>query len=192
MDHFATLELPRSVWIDPEALKERFLQLSSKVHPDKAPDGDERKRAEAAFKELNESFGILRNTRTRILHLLELEGTPRPKHVQNVPAAALEFFGLVAEITRRADEILKQKIAAVSPMMKVQAFEKGLELTDEIQQLQNRIVQKIAALESELKNPDLEKLSSENIRALQNISAAIGFLDRWRGQLQERLAGLAL
>src|SRR4051794_7734414 len=120
MDHFARLDLPQQAWIDPELIKERFLSLSGECHPDKARTPDEREAAERAFKQLNESYNVVRNPRARIVHLLELKEGVAAAHVQSVPLAALEFFAPVAELTKRADELLKQKAAALSPMMKVQ------------------------------------------------------------------------
>lgn len=190
MDHFARLDLPRQAWIEPELIKQRFLTLSAECHPDKARSPEDKHVAEQAFKELNESYNVVRNPRTRIVHLLELEEGVKAPHVQNVPQQALEFFAPVAEITRRADELLKQKASALSPMMKAQLFEKGLEVTDSLQALQGRIAARLAAIESELKSFPHEAAGPDKDR-LREIAATLGFLDRWQSQLQERVAGLA-
>ena len=48
-DHFALLDEPRRPWIDADLLKEKFLALSSRVHPDRVHNAPapERKDADA-------------------------------------------------------------------------------------------------------------------------------------------------
>jgi DnaJ-domain-containing protein 1 len=185
MDHFAAFgEIPRP-WIDPDSLKKRFLALSAEAHPDKFADPAEKAEAEKRFAELNKSYEVLRHTRTRLLHFLELRGHPRPTHVQSVPPEAMEFFSAVAEQTRKADELLKEKDHAASPMLKVRFFEKALQATSDLQNLQTVLRQRIEAIEATL------RAREARLEALANAAAALGFLERWSAQLQQRLAALA-
>jgi DnaJ-domain-containing protein 1 len=186
-DHFARLALPRAVWLDPGALKEKFLARSAELHPDKA---DAKEAAEAEFRALNESYQILRNTRKRLLHFLELQGLSRPEHVQVIPTLALDLFSSIAELTRTSEALLKEKASANSPMLKVLWFEKALPCVDRLQALQNEIQQRTARIEASLQNlpanPDTAAFSS----TLSEAAAALGFLERWGAQLQERAAAL--
>jgi DnaJ-domain-containing protein 1 len=193
MDHFARFGLLPRPWIDPDLLREKFLALSAEKHPDKAV-AEEKLAAENEFKEINQSYQVLNNTRLRLLHLLEISGIPKQEHAQNVPAAALEFFPLVAEAAKRADGLLKEKGAANSPMLKVQFVEKSLVETEQIQQVQARIGQRIKVMEERLKEIDQQwpsRPAATDLAILEDCAGALGFLDRWRSQLQERLFALA-
>jgi DnaJ-domain-containing protein 1 len=189
-DHFATLGVDRAPWLDPDILKQSFLAQSAELHPDKATS--EKTQAEAQFRALNESYNILRNNRSRILHLLELEGVSKPGHVEAIPPAALEFFSSIAEITRRSDALLKEKAAADSPMLKVQFFAKAVDCVDALQVLQQKILSRIAEVETELQqlNSSWNAHEESALDQLQRAAAALGFLERWSAQLQERAAAL--
>ncbi len=183
IDHFARLGVPHNSWLDPETLKERFLGLSSNAHPDKATE--EKEKAEEAFRGLNESYQILRNNRSRILHLLELQGVPKPEHVQAIPPIALDLFSRIAEVTRNSDALLKEKAAASSPILKVQLFEKALPCVDAIQELQAEVRNRLERVETTLRT-----LGSAETKTLQEAAATLGFLEKWQAQLQERAAML--
>jgi DnaJ-domain-containing protein 1 len=186
-DHFARLGLPRAVWLDPGALQEKFLARSAEIHPDKA---ENKEAAEAKFQALNESYQVLRNTRTRLLHFLELQGHTKPEHVQAIPPLALDLFSPIAELTRCSEALLKEKTSANSPMLKVQWFEKALPCIDRLQTLQNEIQQRTAAVEAQLQQLPANGEPAAISSTLSEAATALGFLDRWRTQLQERAAAL--
>ena len=183
-DHFARLGVPRASWLDPEVLKARFLALSAETHPDKAAGS--KQKAEEEFRSLNESYQILRNTRLRILHFLELQGVARPDHVQAIPPIALDLFSSIADVTRKSDALLKEKAAAKSPMLQVQFFENALPCVDSIQALHCEVQNRMRTVDS-----DLQRFSSGEIQKLQQAAAALGFLEKWQAQLQERAAALS-
>src|SRR5688500_18013939 len=125
MDPFAAFgEHPRP-WLEPEILKQKFLTFSSELHPDKFQEPNAKAEAETRFSALNQSYNLLRSTRARILHFLEQQNVPNPAHIQDVPPSVIEFFNPIAEQTRKADILLKQRAAASSPMLKVQFFEQA-------------------------------------------------------------------
>jgi curved DNA-binding protein CbpA len=185
-DHFARLGVQRSPWLDPEELKRRFLTLSAEAHPDKA--GADKRGAESDFQAVNDAYNTLRAMRPRLLHLLELEGAPKASHVEELPTAAVELFTPIAEITKRADSLLKQKAAANSPMLKVQLFQKALECVEAIQQTQQDLQARISHIETDLR--DLGPNWKGSLPRLQQAATALGFFDRWNAQLQERAAAL--
>lgn len=193
MDHFALFEEDPRPWIDPERLREKFLMLSARLHPDKtAPE--EKADAERQFAVLNEAYDQLLHTRTRLLHFLELQGVPNPAHVQSVPPAALEFFTEIADLTRRADELVKRKRGATSPMLQARLFETALELTERLQEVSLRLQERIQAIEGEVRQLHAVWVSTGNrevIDRLQSAAAALGFLERWRLQMQQLLSALA-
>jgi DnaJ-domain-containing protein 1 len=190
MNHFARFGLEPRPWIDPEALKEKFLRLSAAVHPDKA-DRAEKISSEKEFQQLNESYNVLRNTRTRLLHLLDLAGAPKQEHIRQVPPAALELFGTIAAATKNADALIKERAAASSPMLKVQLAERGLKQIEDLQEIQCRIAEQIRAVETSLKQLEWSSPPPEAVLGqLREAAAALGFLERWNAQLHERIGAL--
>jgi DnaJ-domain-containing protein 1 len=190
VNHFARFGFPPRPWIDSELLKQRFLDISASVHPDKVTD---KTAAEQEFKQINEGYNVLRSSRSRLLHLLDLRGHPRQEHVQTVPAEVMEFFPAVAAATQSADTLIKQKSSAVSPMLKVQLMDAGLEQIEQIQALQSRIRAVIATIEDRLSTISVswpEYPEPPLLKELGTAASALGFLDRWSSQLQERIGAL--
>ena len=190
MNHFARFAFEPQPWIDQEALTEKFLQLSAVAHPDKAVEMA-KDSSERHFQELNQSYNILRNTRARLLHLLELAGAPKQEHVQNVPSDALELFPLVASATKQADALIREKAAAGSPMLKVQLMERGMEQIEKLQDLQGRIGERIHSIEASLKELPWSPAPPETaLSQVHEAAVALGFLERWNAQLQDRIGTL--
>jgi DnaJ-domain-containing protein 1 len=191
-NHFARLGFEPRPWLDPELLKSRFLELSATTHPDKAA-AESKATSERDFQDLNTAFNTLRNTRSRLLHLLAISGAPKSEHVQNVPPTALQFFATVAEATNRADVLIKRKAAATSPMLKVQLMEEALPRIDAIQILQQQLQQKITDIERslrEINNTWQQPPAPAVLAQLSESAAGLGFFERWQAQLQERVGAL--
>ena len=191
-NHFARLGFEPRPWLDPDLLKSRFLELSATAHPDKAA-AENKSASEREFQALNTAYNTLRNTRTRLLHLLAICGAQKSQHVQNVPPAALQYFNTVAEATNRADALIKRKSAATSPMLKVQLMEEALPQIDALQSLQQKLQQHITAIEETLKqttNTWREPPTPALLTQLAESAAALGFFERWTAQLHDRTAVL--
>lgn len=200
-DYFAILRQPRLPSLDPESLKREFLTLSAECHPDKAAAG-EKDQAEARFAELNAAYNCLKDSKERLRHLLELEGAPPAPHVQAAPPEVMDFFAPIAELTRQVDQFLAEKRKATSPILQARLFEQGLGWTDRVQDLQDRLRERMAGIEEELArlnapwrqapppgNP--ARAAALPLERLHQIAAALGFLQRWNAQLRERAALLA-
>ena len=72
-DAFALLEFPRQPWLEPDALKQVFLDRLTATHPDKFTDPDDKESAQVRFSELNLAHDTLRDPKRRLQHLLTLE-----------------------------------------------------------------------------------------------------------------------
>jgi curved DNA-binding protein CbpA len=73
-DYFALLDVPRRPWLDPDSLKEKYLTLSGKLHPDRAPpDASDPRGAHDRYTEINSAYHSLLGPRERLSHLLQLE-----------------------------------------------------------------------------------------------------------------------
>jgi molecular chaperone HscB len=104
-DCFAIFGLPRKLWIEMEALEQKFLKLSWKLHPDNFVNGTEMER-ELSLKrssELNDAYRTLRDPVGRVEYLLAIEGARKEgEHKQQAPPELLEE---VFELNESLDEL---------------------------------------------------------------------------------------
>ena len=204
-DCFALLDEPRRPWLDAEALKEKFLARAAALHPDRfhGSSPSEKEEASRRYAELNGAHARLRDTKERLAHLLELELGRRPRDVQQVPEAAMDLFFQVGQVCRETDQLLAGRGQVTSPLLKVQSFERGLELGEKISGLQQVLTKELERIEAQLQtlNPAwaaapavgipqrADRLPLDRVEALYRESS---YLARWRGQLQERFVQLAV
>jgi curved DNA-binding protein CbpA len=204
-DCFALLSEPRRPWLDTDALKARFLPLSTEVHPDRFHNASasDKQQANDRYVALNSAYNTLREPKDRLRHLLELElGTP-PANIQTIPAGTMKLSFAVGQVCREADGLIKEKDKASSPLLKVKLFERGMEITDKLAALQQQINQRRDRLTAELQAMNAqweqaEGMSAERRRAalplgrLEEIYREFSFITRWTGQIQERIVRLAM
>jgi DnaJ-domain-containing protein 1 len=195
MDYFALLAEPRRPWLDAEALKSKFHTLSAEVHPDRVHEAvpAEKLAAQQRYTELNAAYQCLREPRSRIRHLLELELGTKPSDLTNIPEDLMNLFFAVGKQLRETDALLTEKAAATSPLLQVELFERAQAAMGPLQELQEQIVARRDLLLAQLKAVDADwdrgehKLTAE----LLTIWRWLSFYDRWLGQLHERVAQLS-
>jgi curved DNA-binding protein CbpA len=204
-DCFALLNEPRRPWLDPEALRTRFMELSAAAHPDRTP-GLAQPAKEAAtshYAALNSAWRCLSEPKNRLLHLLELEAGHKPAGLQNTPAEAMDLFMEVGRLCHEADQFLAERAQATSPMLKVRLFERGLEWTDQLLNLQANLRSKQNVLDAELRslNPvwmdappigDPARGPRLPLGRLEELYRLSSYLGRWNEQIQERVVRLSL
>lgn len=205
VDAFELLAEPRRPHLDVEALKTRFLQRSSQVHPDRvhgAPE-PERVTANTHYAELNAAYNQLKEPKDRLLHLYELEAGGPPKDIQRIPPGTMDLFVEVGEKCRDCDTYLAGRTNTTSPMLKLKAFQAGLVWTDQLLDLQQRVNARREALASELIGlnavweaaPELgspERRNTLPLERLEQIYRTLSYVARWTEQIQERLVQLAV
>jgi DnaJ-domain-containing protein 1 len=187
IDYFAVLDEPRRAWLDPEALKTKFLSLSGEVHPDRVHNASEtdRRAAQDRYTQLNAAYQCLRDTKSRLRHLLELE-RGKLQDVQEIPPETMDLFFRVGQLCRETDRFLAEKREVTSPLLKVQLFERGGDYRAKMDDLAADLRQRIAAVEDELKAMD------PSFARLESLYRLLSYYGRWRAQLQERTVQLAL
>lgn len=204
-DAFALLGEPRRPWIDAEALKDRFQAMSGPLHPDRfhgAPEA-ERNAAGQRYSDLNSAYQQLKETRDRLLHLLELELGGKPRDIQRIPPGTMDLFVEVGQTCRDCDEFLKQKATATSPILKLQILQAGMEWMDRLANLQSRVRAMGDTLATELGslNPVWDaapaigsptRAAALPLERLEQIYRAMSYVARWTGQIQERVVQLTL
>ncbi len=190
-DCFALLHEPRQPWIDPEALKARFHVLAAQFHPDKvaAPTATEKAAANQHYAELNAAYQHLADPKERLRHLLELECGAAPADVQSIPSDAVDDMMEIGRLCREADQFLATRAKAVSPLLKAQLFQAGMAWTDKLNERRARIDLRRDALLAELKAMNADWKTA--LPRLEQIYRSLGFLNRWAGQMQERLTQLS-
>src|SRR5204863_7159110 len=125
-------------------LKQKFQSLSNPVHPDRVHSAtdSEKQSANTRYAELNAAYNTLREPRDRLLHLLELEIGAKPDDIQRIPPGTMDLFVEVGQLCRDIDAFMAERANVSSPLVKVQMFQRGMEWTDKLQSLQQRIVAK--------------------------------------------------
>jgi curved DNA-binding protein CbpA len=203
MDCFAVLQQPRRPWLDPDALKQDFLRLSSEAHPDRFHSASEAEKAEAARRaaDLNAAYQTLREPRTRLIHLIELETGSRPSDIQRIPPGTMDLFVEVGQTCRDVDGFLAKRREAASPMLKVRMFEEGMEWVDRLNGLQQKVWARGGELDEELKTMNAAwdaappadspgRAQALPLGRLEEIYRLASYVGRWTEQIQERLAQL--
>jgi DnaJ-domain-containing protein 1 len=203
-DAFALLDEPRQPWLDANELKQRFHDLSNPVHPDRVHSAseEEKQRATQHYSELNAAYNTLREPRDRLLHLLELELGAKPKDVQRIPPGTMDLFVEVGQLCRDVDAFLVERGKVTSPLLKVQMFERGMEWTDKLQALQQRINSKRDELAAELQQMNAvwdqapaigsaERRATLPLERLEQIYRVFSYVARWTEQVNERIVQLA-
>jgi molecular chaperone HscB len=108
-DYFSIFGLPRKLWLEMNALEQKFLQLSWKLHPDNFVNGSELERALSLKRssELNDAYRTLRDPVARVEYLLALENMRKEgEHKQQAPPELLEE---VFELNESLDELREAK-----------------------------------------------------------------------------------
>ncbi|HWQ90570.1 MAG TPA: hypothetical protein VN673_02780 [Clostridia bacterium] len=200
-DCFALLGLPRRPWLDPEDVQGHFLKLSAPVHPDRLSHASdvEKQSSQRAFADLNAAQLQLRSPKERLLHLLELESGKKPQDLQQIPPPLVQLFVDAGNLCRAADDHLARRSTLNSPLLKLQTFERGQELLDQLSALQHRLHTWRDQLDAALKEADgaWEQASGADDRRrllpqLEDLYRLYAFNTRWSQQVQERALRLSL
>lgn len=204
MDAFELLGLPRRPWVDSDQVKTLFHERSAALHPDRHHTAPESVREEMGrrYAALNEAHQILREPRERLLHLLELETGGKPRDIQKIPPGTMDLFVEVGQTCRDCDEHLRKQAGAVSPILRLQLMQAGLDWVEKMELLAGRVRTKGIELESELRTMNAAWESApapgESGRAaalpldrLEQIYRSMSYVSRWMAQIQERMVQLA-
>jgi curved DNA-binding protein CbpA len=199
-DYFALLNEPRRPWLESDLLKQKFLALSTNVHPDKIHSAGESEKSAAGkqFAELNAAYNCLLEPKLRLLHLIELETGAKPKDIQQIPTALADLFAEIAAICHKVDDFLAGKNKVTSPLLQVQLFERAQEWIEQLNLLQRKLNGLREKLTGELKSLDekwIEKdleTRGELLKKLEELYRLFGYFNRWNNQIQERVVQLTL
>jgi curved DNA-binding protein CbpA len=199
-DYFSLFKELRRPWLDAEALKQKFLELSTSVHPDRVHNlsQTERTAAQERYVELNSAYTCLAEPKDRLRHLLELELGVLPKDIQRIPSGLMDLSVEIGQACRQADAFIREKNQATSPLLKVQFFERGQEFSETLGALHQKVKDFSEGAEKELQLMDSQWEQSstspqrpELFRRLEEIYRLLSYFARWKQQMQERLVQLS-
>lgn len=204
-DSFALLNEPRRPWLDLDALQARFLALSSRVHPDRVHNAsrEEQSAANDEFAQFNAAYNCLRELKSRLRHLLELEKGEKLEGLQRVTNQGSEIYFKAGLLCRQVDAFLKEKAHTTSPLHKVQIFQRAQEWIDQIQAFKSTLSLRHRELEARIEelNTAWENAPAPGtpnraeqlpLRDLEEIFREISYAERWIGQMQERWVELSV
>ncbi len=201
-DHFALLNSPRRPWLDAEVLKQRFHDMSGEVHPDRAHDATPEAKAvlQRRFAEVNAAHQCLREAKSRVRHLLELELGQAPGNVKSIPGEMTEWFMEIGAVCREVDAFLAKKESQDSPLLQAVLMGEGMELNDKVTELHGRLRSELAKVDAELQSlgPAWKALDGETdgraeklpLARLESLGQRLGFWVKWSAQLAERSSRL--
>jgi molecular chaperone HscB len=112
-DYFFVFGLPRKLWLEMNALEQKFLQLSWKLHPDNFVNASEEEQ-ELSLKrssQLNDAYRTLKDPVARVEYLLEIEG--ERKEGEKKQQAPPELLEEVFELNESLDELREAKSAGI-------------------------------------------------------------------------------
>jgi len=190
--------------LDTDLLKARFVESSTVLHPDRHHGAEAAEKAEKAelYGELSTAYQVLSATRTRLLHLLELEIGAKPRDIQKIPPGTMDLFVEVGQLCRDVDAFLARRNEVTSPMLKVRLFTEGMGWVEKLKALQAKVSAKEAGLEQELRTMnglwelappigDHGRSHALPLARLEEIYRVFSYSARWSAQIQERLVQLA-
>jgi len=194
-DYFALLEVSRSPWLDGDDVKARFASLSGPLHPDRVHQADAGTRSEATrrYAELNAAWQCLGDTRRRLRHLLELETGRPPDDVGAVPPQISDLFFQVGQALRTADELVRRRQAAVSPIVQAQLMRQALGGVEDVRRILGELESRREGLDERCRRLNQTWNSGAlPVEELAELHRDYSFVNRWMDQLRERLLQLTL
>lgn len=176
-NYFEVLGLPESLVIDDEALKERFHEISARVHPDAGSEDATR------FQLANEAFNVLRQPSRRLLHLLALHGFSEP--TTQPPANLIDLFFETNAVLTSADDLTHRFDSASN------ALQKAL-LTNDLMLCEENLSRTLQTL-TLLETQNLGRLpeAPQDWPAIAKIAHTLSYLAKWKTEIAERQTRLA-
>ena len=189
-------EVPRP-WLDPDALKAKFLKLGAPLHPDRVHHLSEREKREATrrFTELNAAYLTLRNPRDRLNLLLELESGSKPGNIQKITTGIAGLFAEIGQLCRELDaHLAARNPAETSPLLKAAALRAQHEWLARLHSLRFKVDARAASARMELQKLDAEWMSSADhkplLERLEHMARLFSYIERWKQLLANRLIQL--
>ena len=176
-DSFAVFGLLRRPLVDEAILKEKYLRLAARLHPDSSGgDAD-------GFAALREAMEILENPSRRLRHLIALEFPGQGRSV-SAPANA-DLFVQVGEAIREARTLLEKRQAAKSVLGKALLAENVRSVLAKLETLARSVEIERTGVLGRLRELDARWPDEVTPAELEAAASDWLFLNRWGNELSE-------
>ncbi len=180
-DYFALLQQPRKPWLDLDVLKQKFQQLTFTAHPDRAGANE----PSSDFAAITEAYRVLSDHKSRLQHLLQLEGCTIASNAP-VPNALIELFSDIGRFMQGADQLLAQLGSARNALSKSLLHQRTVEkqkqaqaLLHKSQDLEKEALRQLAALNETWP-------AKQAVAQVRGLYQQLAYVGRWIDQITER------
>ncbi len=185
-DSFAIFSEPRRPLLDEESLKAKFHALTTEHHPDVATEKSD------AFSAINLAYETLRQPRTRLKHLLELEAPELIARHLPAPESIGNLFPGMGERKLRLDAFLKKRATTSSALAKAMLMNEHLELQEDLEAWlgvleaeKERWQGTLPALDAEWAEANGTGAPTSVAARIAEVAQALAYLDKWSAQVRE-------
>jgi curved DNA-binding protein CbpA len=147
IDYFALLEQPRKPSLDPDALKQKYHALARQTQPDE---------------QLNEAYRVLGDPKSRLEHLLNLEGRNVATSSDKIPDELVELFMEIAPTLNATAELRAEQID---------------QLLGRVTEMQQQAMTDLHRFDSNWR---------EQLSEIEKLYRRLSYLSRWNELLAER------
>jgi curved DNA-binding protein CbpA len=175
-DAFSLFGLERRPLIDETALKERYLRLAEKRHPDVSGGNDEK------FHLLQDAYKTLREPAARLRHLMELEFSGPGSQSDSAPHA--ELFMSVGSAVQTARAIFSRSENTTTALARALLSPEIAAALRQIREVLESVQHTRDQLAKRLENLDVRwpEVAPDELAAL---ASAFTFVSRWKSELSE-------
>jgi curved DNA-binding protein CbpA len=188
-DYFSLLHQPRRPWLNAEQLKEKYIQLTIAMHPDRQPGKLPEEGPAPDFAYINEAFRILIDPKSRLQHLLKLEGIANS--TDTVPETLADVFLETGTLIQEIDLLISRTTAnSLSKALRqpeiLETRKLAADLLDKLQGIYNQALEELQKLDQ------LWASTHQIAPELSAVFAKLAYLTRWIAQLEERQFQLSI
>lgn len=189
IDYFSLLQQPRRPWLNAQQLKEKYIQITIAMHPDRQVPQPSNQNSAPDFAYINEAFRVLVDPKARLQHLLKLEGISASADA--VPETLGDVFLETGTLIQEIDLLISRTTAnnlskALRQPEILEAKKLAADLLDKLQGIYQRALDELQKLDQ------LWTSTHQIAPELSAVSAKLAYLTRWIAQLEERQFQLSI
>ena len=171
---YQLLSLEPALVISEEALRDAWREAGKRAHPDAGG-------SEAGFAELRDAFARLSSPSRRLMHWLELRGTPGDVR-GSIGSGLMDLFSEVGVAINRAEELIRKRDAAKSSLVRAMLESETLLCREAVEQA---IASVEAAMDQEMAAfPAYQAAAVPDVEAASRTARNLAFLEKWRAGLR--------
>ena len=171
---FETLSLPPRLTLGEQELRDAFREAGKSAHPDGGGHTED-------FEKLRAAFETLASPARRLIHWLELRGTPVDTR-GTIDTSLMDLFGTVGTVSHSATEVARKRATARSAL--VLAL-----LENETQSCMEAVESAIALVDQAISHetkqfPEIESGLISDPEIFSRCARNLLFLEKWRATLR--------